>query len=70
MGSFSLSGTETLKFLGPKIWALVPNEIKQIEILEKFRNARKQWKPKPVLAVYAKDIFIGLVSLIKNYFKE
>ena len=23
------SGTESLKFLGPKIWALVPNEMKQ-----------------------------------------
>ena len=26
------SGTESLKFLGPKIWTLVPNEM----ILEKF----------------------------------
>ena len=27
------SGTESLKFLGPKIWALVPNEMKQLESL-------------------------------------
>ena len=31
-----LSGTENLKFLGPKIWALVPNETKQLESLGKF----------------------------------
>ena len=35
------SGTESLKFLGPKIWALVPNEMKQSESLEKSRNAIK-----------------------------
>ena len=39
------SGTECLKFLGPKIWALVPNEMKQLESLGKFGNAIKQWKP-------------------------
>ena len=38
------SGTKNLKFLGPKIWALVPHEIRQLDILGKFRNAIKQWK--------------------------
>ena len=33
------SDTESLKFLGPKIW----DEMKQSESLEKFRNAIKQW---------------------------
>ena len=37
--------TEGLQFLGPKVWALVPNEIKQLESLGKFRNAVTQWKP-------------------------
>ena len=39
------SGTESLKFLGPKICALLPNEMKQTDCLGKFRNAIKQWKP-------------------------
>ena len=39
------SGTENLKFLWPKIWVLVSNEIKQLESLGKFRHAIKQWKP-------------------------
>ena len=39
------SGTECPKFLGPEIWALVPNEMKQLGSLGKFSNAIKQWKP-------------------------
>ena len=39
------SGTESLKFLWPKVWALVPDEMKQLESLGEFRNAIKQWKP-------------------------
>ena len=38
-------GTDSLKFLRPKIWAMVPKEMKQLESLGKFRNAIKQWKP-------------------------
>ena len=38
------SCTETPKFLRPKIWALVPNEMKQLESLGKISNARKPWK--------------------------
>ena len=38
------SGTESLKVLGPKIWALVLDEMKQLETLGKFRHAIKQWK--------------------------
>ena len=37
------SGTESFKFLGPKIWAHVPNEMKQLEDLGKFRKEVKQW---------------------------
>ena len=39
------SSTESLKFLGSKIWALVSNKMKQLESLGKFRNAIKQCKP-------------------------
>ena len=37
------SGTESSKFLGPKIWARLPNEMKQLEDLGKFRKDVKQW---------------------------
>ena len=39
------SGTESLKFFGPKIRALLPNEMKQGESLGKLRIVIKQWKP-------------------------
>ena len=39
------NSTESLTFLGTKIWALLPNEMKQLESVGKFRNAIKQWKP-------------------------
>ena len=48
----------------------MPNEMKQLESLETFRNATKEWKLNPVLADYAKEIFIFIVSLTKNHFKE
>ena len=39
-----VNGTESLRFLGLKIWALVPIKMKLLESLGKFRNAIKQWK--------------------------
>ena len=38
-------GTESLSFLGPKIWDLVPNEIKTSESLDIFKNKIKKWIP-------------------------
>ena len=35
------SGTESLKFLGPERWALLPIDMKQLESLGKFRHAIK-----------------------------
>ena len=38
-------GTESLSFLGPKIWNLVPLELKQLESLEVFKLKIKKWIP-------------------------
>ena len=38
-------GTESLSFLGPKIWDLVPVELKQSESLESFKLKIKNWVP-------------------------
>ena len=38
-------GTESRSFLGPKIWDLVPLELKQLESLEIFRLKIKKWVP-------------------------
>ena len=38
-------GTESLSFLGPKKWRLVPGYTKQSESLKNFRNKIKKWVP-------------------------
>ena len=38
-------GTKTLSHLGPKIWALVPEEMKEVPSLIEFKRKIKQWKP-------------------------
>ena len=37
--------TESLSFLGPKIWNLVPEEIKTSETVDIFKNKIKKWIP-------------------------
>ena len=37
-------GSETLSHLAPKIWELVPEEIKKLESVASFKNAIKTWK--------------------------
>ena len=39
------NGTESLSYLAPKIWELVPENIKTAESLSKFKFLIKQWKP-------------------------
>ena len=38
-------GTESLSFLGPKIWDLLPLEIKKSESLAIFKSKIKKWIP-------------------------
>ena len=38
-------GTESITYLGPKIWDIVPEEIKQKKSLNSFKESIKKWKP-------------------------
>ena len=38
-------GSEKLSHLAPKIWELVPEDIKKLESVPSFKNAIKKWKP-------------------------
>jgi len=38
-------GTESLAFLGPKLWDLVPDEVKESESLDIFKKKIKNWIP-------------------------
>ena len=40
-----LHGTELVSFLGPKMWDLVSNEIKESESLNAFKFKIKRWIP-------------------------
>ena len=37
-------GTDSLAYLAPKIWELVPNEMKNLVSLTAFKTAIKKWK--------------------------
>ena len=38
-------GTETISYLAPKIWSLVPNAIKSSKLLDVFKSKIRQWEP-------------------------
>ena len=38
-------GTENILTLGPKIWDLLPSNLKKMRDLDKSKKAIKQWKP-------------------------
>ena len=38
-------GFESLTYLGPKIWELIPSKIREKDSLKKFKYEIKQWKP-------------------------
>ena len=38
-------GIQSVRYLGPKIWDMVPNNIKNCSSLNKFKNSIKSWKP-------------------------
>ena len=39
--NFVYNGTESISFLGPKIWDTIPNETKEMRTVEKFKGAIK-----------------------------
>ena len=42
---YAYYGSETISFLGPKIWELLPSNIKDSENLNIFKSNIKSWKP-------------------------
>ena len=37
-------GTESISYLGPKIWDILPEKLKNIDNLEHFKRETKIWK--------------------------
>ena len=38
-------GTESLRFLGPKIWSIIPSNFTELKSLNEFKHSIKNWKP-------------------------
>ena len=62
-------GTETLTFLGPKIWALIPNDLKKVKSLPKFKKEIKLWKPDKCPCRICKTYVagVGFVEIKEGY---
>ena len=54
------NGPESIVFLGPKAWGLVPEEIKQKESLNAFKDAMKKWSPTNYPCSSCKDFLHGV----------
>ena len=39
------NGTESVSYLGPKIWDIVPEEYKALNSLNGFKESKKNWVP-------------------------
>ena len=65
-------GTDSLSHLGPKIWNLVPNNIKDSETLNIFKSKIKMWVPEKCPCRLCKTYIPGLLVLLKtlsNFYK-
>ena len=68
--------TESLSYLAPKIWDLVPKELKDLSSLGAFKKIIKKWKPQDCLCKISilfddffdiLDFFNIYVLVPKNY---
>ena len=57
------SGKDSFKFLGPKIWELIPDEMKELESLWEFKRAIKLWKPTSCPCRLCKQYFYRIAFL-------
>ena len=56
-------GAETLAHLGPKIWSIVPNDIKKFS-LSKFVKKIRKWKPDKCPCKLCKTYIGGLGFIV------
>ena len=56
----TVKGQETLRFLGPKIWDIIPGRIKEAQSLSIFKNKIKNWVPEECPCRLCKDYIQGL----------
>ena len=57
-----ICGLQTISYMGPKIWYLVPNEMKQVATLNEFKAKIKIWKLEDCPHRLSKDRQIGFAA--------
>ena len=71
-GSFKIKtvryGTETITYLGPKIWSIIPDEIRESASLETFRQKSSYGNQIDVHVAFANNTLQMLASLIFHEF--
>ena len=56
----SLYGTESLRILGPKIWDIIPGDVKGAPTLNSFKRKIKNWKLENCPCRLCKRFIVGL----------
>ena len=56
-------GTESMSYLGPKIWDIVPAELKQNQSLNSFKKSIRKWVPQDCPCRLCKR-YIGGIGLV------
>jgi len=60
------NGTESISFLGPKIWNIVPEELRDLESLELFKTKIKKWVPENCPCRICKNFVQGVGFINTN----
>ena len=67
-------GTESISYLGPKLWGILPEKLQSIEDLENFEKEIKTWKPDNCQVGCAKFTLKAQdftnFSKVQDFFKE
>ena len=61
-------GTESISYLGPKIWGMVPDTYKNIDSLYNFKKAIKKWKAENCPCRICKIFFRNIGKLLELLF--
>ena len=58
-------GSESISFLGPKIWNILPDRLKNANSIEAFKIQIKKWKPENCACRLCK-VYVQNVSFVKS----
>ena len=60
-------GSESISFLGPKIWNILPDNIKNAESLNVFKTKIKSWKPETCPCRLCR-VYVQNVGFVREFF--